>query len=192
MEQIDALNQIRWWNWSDDKVQANIDGLYGDIDTFIEKHLSEAKERLAGELVADIPQIPGRGDKGKRYLYIPDFEQDYPTYIKVIDAFTRSHENTDDELLLYIREDEFLDDKLEVLNAIFEQYSDVNCFVNLYTGTDSEVAGLFSNSDIYITSRSLDNVEMMDMADFYGLPVLSGVDIPIFPEEKELQHMVRI
>ncbi len=191
-EQIDALNEIRWWNWSEDKIFSNLNDLYGDIDNFITKHIGEAKEKAASEQTVDIPLIPERGNGGKRYLYIPDFEQDYPTYFKVIDAFARSHANTSDELLLYIRDDEFLDDKLEVLDAIFEKYGDVNCFVNLYTGHDEELPGLFSQSDIYVTNRSIDNVEMMDFADYYRLSVLSGVDIPIFPEEKELQYMVRI
>ena len=38
-------------------------------------------------------------------------------------------------------------------------------------------------SDAYITNRSLDNVKHMDMADFYGIPVISSVDRPMLITE---------
>jgi acetyltransferase-like isoleucine patch superfamily enzyme len=36
-EQIKKLLDISWWKWSDQKIADNIDFLYGDINTFIEK-----------------------------------------------------------------------------------------------------------------------------------------------------------
>jgi hypothetical protein len=36
--QIDALNKIAWWDWSDEKIRQCYDDLYDDIDVFIEKH----------------------------------------------------------------------------------------------------------------------------------------------------------
>ena len=52
----------------------------------------------------------------------------------------------------------------------------------VYVGNLEDERGLFAQSDAYITNRSLDNVKHMDMADFYGIPVISSVDRPIFTE----------
>ena len=39
-QQIDALNKIAWWDWSDEKIRENYDDFFLDIDLFIEKHLN--------------------------------------------------------------------------------------------------------------------------------------------------------
>jgi len=36
-DQIEKLIQIAWWNWSKEKIIANIDDFYGDVDDFISK-----------------------------------------------------------------------------------------------------------------------------------------------------------
>ncbi len=184
-EQIEALNLIRWWNWSEEKVKKHGEELYGDIDAFIKKHTDAARKELSAIKPADIMPIEknGHGEE-KIILYIPDFEQDYPTYQRVIDAFVKSYKNTNTELLLYIREDEYLQDKLDILNEIFAMYQDVNCYVNLYVGNIEDERSLFGQVDAYVTNRSLDNVKHIDMADLFGIPVISSVDLPIFTENK--------
>ncbi|WP_088188547.1 CatB-related O-acetyltransferase [Desulfosporosinus sp. FKA] len=37
-EQIDELNKIAWWNWSDEKIRECYDDFYEDIQVFIKKH----------------------------------------------------------------------------------------------------------------------------------------------------------
>jgi acetyltransferase-like isoleucine patch superfamily enzyme len=37
-EQIDALLEIAWWNWSEQKIRENIDDFFFGVDAFIEKH----------------------------------------------------------------------------------------------------------------------------------------------------------
>lgn len=37
-EQIDALNRIQWWNWSDAKIRSCYDDFYLPVEEFIEKH----------------------------------------------------------------------------------------------------------------------------------------------------------
>lgn len=183
-EQIAALNKIRWWNWTAEKVRAASELLLDEIDPFIERYLPQAEQEIAR-----IPQIEINPiekiltGEDKRLLYIPDFEQDYPTYPRVIDAFVSSYANTNCELLLYVREDAFVPDKLAVLDRLFEKYADVDCYVNVYVGNLEDERGLFAQSDAYITNRSLDNVKHMDMADFYGIPMISSVDLPIFKEQ---------
>lgn len=37
-EQIDALNRIAWWDWTDDEIRTRFDDFYLPIDDFIEKY----------------------------------------------------------------------------------------------------------------------------------------------------------
>ncbi|MBQ9277262.1 MAG: DUF1792 domain-containing protein [Lachnospiraceae bacterium] len=187
---INMLKQIKWWNWSYDKVLERSEDLYGDIDVFCQKYIKEVED-LYGVPLPKINLIEkSNSGEDKRILYIPDFEQDYPTYPHVIDEFVRAYSDTNTKLLLYIKEDELLDYKLNLLNSIFEKYEKDNCYVNLYIGNLTDERGLFAVSDGYITNRSIDNVLHMDMADSYGLKVYSGVDYPIFSSPK-VKPMVR-
>lgn len=188
--QIEALNQIRWWNWQQEKVLKCADELYGDIDSFITHHINDAKRELAGIVPVDIKPIEKGNRKGEKIiLYIPDFEQDYPTYPQVIDAFVKSYSDTNTELLMYIKDDDLLQKKLALLDDIFAGYEDANCYVNVYVGNIDDERGLFGQVDAYVTNRSLDNVKHMDMADLFGIPVISSVDVPVFAE-KSIERVV--
>lgn len=182
-EQIEKLLLISWWNWDADKVLKAGDELYGDIDSFISKHIEEAKEELKYVAPADIAPIEKTNSgEEKRLLYVPDFEQDYPTYPRVIDAFAKTFKDTNTELLLCVIEDEYLQNKLDALNEVFALYENVNCYVNLFVGNLENVRGLFSQVEGYITNRSKENVHYVDVARSYQLEIISGVDIPIFAE----------
>jgi acetyltransferase-like isoleucine patch superfamily enzyme len=41
--QIAALEKIQWWNWPIEKVKANLEYFYGDVDAFIQRHLPDRK-----------------------------------------------------------------------------------------------------------------------------------------------------
>ena len=38
LDQIDDINKIAWWDWSDDKIRQNYDDFYLPIEDFIDKH----------------------------------------------------------------------------------------------------------------------------------------------------------
>ena len=37
-KQINELNQIAWWNWTDDEIRDRYDDFYLPVDEFIEKY----------------------------------------------------------------------------------------------------------------------------------------------------------
>jgi len=188
--QIEALQLIRWWNWPQEKVKENAPLLYGDIDTFIEHHLAAAQQELSSIIPADTMPIEKQNSgEEKIFLYIPDFEQDYPTYPRVIESFIKSYSETNYELLLYVKEDEFLENKLSLLDAIFTQYEEKACYINLFIGNVTDERSLFCQADYYITNRNLDNVYHMDLAKLFEIPAISSVDLPVFTE-KALQKMI--
>lgn len=191
--QIEALNLIRWWNWSDAQISENATELLGNItiDQFIQKYIDSARQDLSNVVPADIKPIE-KNQTGEEQilLYVPDFEQDYPTWPQVIEAFIQSYSNTNHELLLYIKEDDLLDENLSLLDQIFSKYEDEECYINLYIGNIEDMRSLFCQVDAYITNRSKENVPYMDMANQFGLPTISSVDIPIF-EEKTISYMIK-
>ena len=191
-DQIEKLNTIRWWNWSHETIVSSSKDIFGDVDEFIRKYYSKSKLDLMNVKSVDFEVMHDEGVEGKVFLYIPDFEQDYPTYPRVIGSFAKAYSDTNNELLLYIRDDEFLDEKIELLNELFQKYEDYNCFINLFIGNVEDERSLFFNVDGYVTNRSVDNVYHMDLAALYDIPVISGVDIPVFEPEKEVKSFVRV
>lgn len=190
-EQIAALNIIRWWSWSEKKVAENAKLLYESAEEFINRHYEDAACELREIAPVDIkPIVKENAGEEKIFLYIPDFEQHYPTYPRVIDAFVKEYAGTNYELLLYIQEDDILDDKLALLDKLFGQYENESCYVNLYIGNIDDMRAIFCQADAYITNRSSDNIRYMDMARLYGLSVISGVDVPIF-SDGDVAGMIR-
>ncbi len=190
--QIEKLNVIRWWNWSHETIVSLSDDIFGDVDEFIRKYYSKSKLDLMNVESVDFEIMHDQSLDGKVFLYIPDFEQDYPSYPRVIDSFAKAYSDTNNELLLYIRDDDFLDDKIELLNALFQKYEEYNCFINLYIGNVEDERSLFCNVDGYVTNRSVDNVYHMDLASLYGISIISGVDIPVFLPEREVSGFVKV
>ena len=190
-EEIDALRLIRWWNWPEEMIQRHAADLMGDIGKFIHNHFSTAKKELSNIVPVDIKPIPkeNRGEE-KILLYIPDFEQDYPTYPNVIEEFIRNYSDTNYEMLLYIRGDN-QEEKLEILQGIFSKYEEANCYINLYIGNIEDEKALFCQVDGYITNRSVDNVIHIDMADLFDLPIISSTRYPVFNYMHEVQQMVK-
>ena len=46
-EQVDALLELGWWNWPDEKIIREVDGLNGaDIDEFLDRHRVSQQHRL--------------------------------------------------------------------------------------------------------------------------------------------------
>jgi len=41
--QIAALEKIQWWNWPIEKVKANLECFYEDVDAFTQRHLADVK-----------------------------------------------------------------------------------------------------------------------------------------------------
>ncbi len=181
--QIDALRKIAWWNWQHEKIVASQELLMGgDIDAFINEYEEEADREIESIGLVDINTIP-KSDEGQIYYYIPDFEQDYPTYERVISEYIEEFSDTNNELLLYVVEDELLEDKLAILNAIFDKYEDDNCYVNLYIGRVEDHRSILAQVDCYITNRSIDNVGIMSFAHLLGVSCISSVNSKIFNVE---------
>ncbi len=178
---IQALQIIQWWHWPKEKKRENKDLLFCEPSVLVQKYLQTSLEEWDTVMEIELNKISKSTlEENLYYYYVPDFEQVSPTYEDVICSFIEKYQDTNRELILYIKQDEHLDIKLNMLNAIFEKYKDKNVYINLYIGKIEDERSVIKQVDYYITNREIDNIKRMEYAFYYGVSILSSVDVPIF------------
>jgi virginiamycin A acetyltransferase len=144
---------------------------------FISQHIEEANRDLG-----DVPLLVQASMGGTRhtYLFIPDFHEPYPIYEKVIREFVRCFDGKDTEMLIYIEQDDRLEEHKSRIGSILEKNKECNCLINIFTEKVRDERSLFKAADYYVTTRAKENVQRMCLAEFYNTECISGVDLPVF------------
>ncbi|MBQ8317736.1 MAG: DUF1792 domain-containing protein [Lachnospiraceae bacterium] len=170
---IDKLNIIRWWNWESDRINQLTSEIFDDVRRFVDKYEEEAKEKLRNlkpVYYNDIKKL--HQGESKRLLYVLDVESKNPIYDKVIENFVKTYNNTNFELVLYLEENENIEQNLVSLEHEFSKYENENCYVNLFVGNVQDKICLFPQVDAYIVNHQDDNVEYVDCAELFNIPIL--------------------
>ena len=176
-QQIQDLQRIAWWDWSQDKIKENAELFHHDVSEFISKHIEQANRELSNVPQLDFDKI---GGVPFTYLFIPDFYEPHPIYEKVIGEFARYFDDKNVGIIIYIKQDNRLEENKSKIQNIIEKYSGCNCFFNVYTEKVEDERSLFKTADYYITTRAKENVQRMCFADSCNTKYISGVDIPVF------------
>lgn len=180
-ETIQGLQLINWWHWPKEKKRENKELLFCEPSLLLQKHLQASIEEWNTITEVKINKIPKPSlEDNLYYYYVPDFEEISPTFEYVICSFIEKYQNTNRELILYVKQDENVDERLAVLNKIFEKHEDKNVYINLYIGKVDDERSIFSQVDYYITNRESENVRRIEYAIHYGVTIISGVDAPVF------------
>ncbi len=180
-ETIQGLQLINWWHWPKEKKSENKELLFCEPNLLLQKYLQMSIEEWNTITEVKINKIPEPSlEDNLYYYYVPDFEEISPTFEHVICSFIEKYQDTNRELLLYVKQDENVDRWLAMLNKIFEKYEDKNAYINLYIGKIDDERSIFSQIDYYITNRESENVRRIEYAMHYGVTILSGVDVPVF------------
>lgn len=187
---MEALNLVRWWNWDEKKINVELSQDNYKVADIITNNVKAAEDDIRSIVPANVAYIE-KTNKGeeKILLYVPDFDADEPTYPKVIEGFVERYSDTNYELLLYIDDDNNLDGKLDKLNIEFAKYEDANCYVNLYVSVLQDKRGLMGQVDAYITNASDDNVEYIDMAELFSLPVILHTKLSLEDLHMDMMQM---
>lgn len=172
-EQIQKLLDIGWWYWDDAKLEQCKQDFCLDVDLFIEKHHAHSVKNNA---------ISCAYKKTKDIiLFIPDFDNSYPLYPKIIkDYFCCYNHKTSMQLVIFILENENTEANIEKLVALLENHHDENADIVIQTGYAHEIEGYISISSKFITTRSIATVYYSYLAGKYGVDMVAGVDIPVF------------
>jgi virginiamycin A acetyltransferase len=175
-QQIQDLQRISWWNWSQDRIKNNAESFHCDVSEFISEHIGEANRELS-----NVPQLNLHNHHGAQfvYLFIPDFYEAYPIYEKVIGEFATAF-NENAEMLIYIKQDDRFEDNKAKIRNILDTYSEHSCIFTVFTDNVKDERSLFTIADYYITTRAKENVQRMCFAELYKTKCISGVDIPVF------------
>ncbi|MDD9271815.1 CatB-related O-acetyltransferase [Paenibacillus sp. GCM10023248] len=170
---IDQLLRIQWWNWSKHKIDMNKEWFGKEIEEFVDKFETNQ--------IKDIAEIE-MTTNSVRLLFIPDFDDTYPIWEKVLNQYLNVFSINDDiTLVLRIEQglnfDGNVNKVIQVISAFgVERAADI-LVVN---DSISDMRSLFKSVDYFITNRNPCTMELVDIANLFNVTVLSGVDTPIF------------
>ena len=172
-ETADKLLQIQWWDWSDKEIKkAGARGWFEKSPEEFADHFYRPPGEKPEPL--DIPAFT------RTWLFFPDFDEPYGVWKYVVSSFCKAFAQCGDYgLVLFVEQSEKTRAYVGELEAFTEDI-DAECNLYVYAGDPSEETAAFAQADYYITSRSIHTVRRTCLADKFGVPIISGVDIPIF------------
>lgn len=173
-ETVEKLLRIRWWDWSDEEIRRA--GRQGWFEKPVEE-FADHFYRPPGEGPAPL-EIP---PFARTWLFFPDFDEPkHGVWKYVVSSFCRAFAQEEDcALVLFVEQSEKAQHYLQELEQ-FAENIDARCNLYVYAGKPDEEEAAFARADYYITSRGPHTVKRTCLADQFGVPIISGVDIPIF------------
>ena len=174
-EDIDALQKIAWWDWSEQTQRMRKKELALPVKKFIEKYLPHEEGTGATPLRDMAPHI----------VFFPvDVGEPFPLYPKVLEEYF-SKDRPNAELLLYLPEERSTETNIRAVERVLKQFEHVDSCVTLQTGATIDEHILMQGAEYYITTRLQETVYRTCLAGRYGVQVLYGTDAPLFPEGLE-------
>lgn len=174
---IDKLQRIAWWNWSSEEIAVRKEDMQGEVKVFADKYdcqpdrYEKKKDFIVKRIVDEVPLM----------VYFMDFEDEYPVYTNVISNFIKTYHNVDAELLLcYDARSSNAQMQINHIIEILQRYKNVNTVINIFGFHSDEEEKIISEADVFITNRDSMTLRRVEYADWYGVDVISGVDIPVF------------
>lgn len=173
-EQIKKLQKIRWWNWSEGKIQQNKNWFGEEIENFTDKFEKDVNVGVQNLMIEK---------KEKSILFIPDFNETYSIWEKVIKEYINTFSSNDEvTLVLRIVQNEDFEKNLKKVQGLIEERGNL-ADILIINDILLEEKQLFKDQDYFITSRSLKTVEYFEWATEFEVGIVSGVDFPIFTDE---------
>lgn len=171
-ETIQKLLAIQWWYWSDKEIMENREWFMKDPIEFADHfYIPDLENR---KISANIPSFP------QTYLFFPDFDEPYGVWKYVVLGFCESFSLRQDcGMILFVNKSNNVQTYISQIEKLTENIEAL-CNLYVYAGESEEEETAFSHADYYITSRSPYTVRRTCLADRFGVPIISGADIPIF------------
>ena len=176
-KQITDLQNIAWWDWSDEIITERKSDFSLPIQKFIDKYKST--------------QCINNNNKDtdkKRILFFPDFDITYPLWKRVIGEYcNRCKEGIVlGQLFIYIPEDANTDRYIMELEEFLKDNYDESGDIYVQVGQITDIGELFASSDYYVTSKEHETVRHSCLADKFGVKLLSGTDSPVIFSKYQL------
>lgn len=174
-EVIDKLQDIKWWNWSEQKIKENLE-LMKYPELFVTHYAGGESSGGKGTDVAE--QLKLLRDKGyKLYAFLADFKSARPVWERVLMQYMQMFEPKDHTILLFAVMGQEPLGKVEVM---MEKYGKDSSHVVLLGDVSTILPEFVRNVHAFVTTRESVSSWCVDFAAGFGVEVLSGLDYDIF------------
>lgn len=175
-EQRNAMNAIAWWNWSPDKLAERRADFFQPVEYFIETYQKEAEE-IWNQAVPAFEK-----DDRKNIAFIPDVQEPFPVWQKVIKEYASSPDIWAETRLIVYLPPSFVEKGYNgVITEFLKDVKDGDMEILLQEGNaEEEIRSLFAAADYFVTTRQEQNLLWTEYADHYGVRLQYGTDIPVF------------
>ncbi len=182
-ETIKKFMAIKWWDWSIDKIYANLPLMY-DVEKFLATHYNSENNRIVYE------KITGGGKQIEEYLaedykvysFIADFEAPRPLWKKVIYDFCSS--DLANVVLIIFAKENLITANITELQAIMTSANQtgINKNIRIVTMNESRAFSpyLLRNSTHFITTREIVTLSALDFLYNTDVKIISALDDKIF------------
>lgn len=175
-ETILALQRIKWWNWQEEKIKANLP-LLKDPARFIADFAVSPADEPADETVAMMRAL--RADGYKLYYFVPDFDAEEAVWQNVIEAYLKTYCVADKTALLLRRIDLARHEAqwAQIGHKIAARGADAPLILAHEMQEDFSIPVL-READVFITTKEDISSRCVDYASDAGVIIRYGLDHP--------------
>ena len=177
-EIIEKLNEIKWWNWSEEKIKENMDFILGDVKLFVEKfhQKNEYKDLKTFQELTVLKK-----DGFKIYFFIPDLNDKHCIWEKVIDSYL-SFFGENDKVLLILAINQNSQKEETIANKIINKKNNIPNIMNV-DFNETNLKKCLKSSDYLITTKNYDSLLAFDYAQNFNVKIISGLDDRVFDKD---------
>ena len=177
-EIIEKLNEIKWWNWSEEKIKENMDFILGDVKLFVEKfHRKNEYKDL--KIFQELTFL--KKDGFKIYFFIPDLNDKHCIWEKAIDAYL-SVFGENDKVLLILAINQNSQKEQTIVNKIINKKNNIPNIMNV-DFNETNLKKCLKSSDYLITTKNFDSLLAFDYAQNFNVKIISGLDDRVFDKD---------
>lgn len=176
----DTIRKVAWWEFDKETLARIEDDMRGDPRDFADKYGPEYLERYKTYIehkecyAGGIPTIAA----------FVDMDTQYSTLCDVIDAFCAKFTDRSARLKLYYHTGNEIDEEaVKIISPVVEEISG-NSEIELIGISEDEEESVICQSDYFILGRDIRNISRIGYAMKYDVKLLSGVNIPMFRQDK--------
>ena len=172
-EVIEELQQIKWWNWPQDRIKAALP-LFSDIDKFLQQYGIIKQNNEQCSLYNEIVKLHSNY---KIYHFLPDFHSDEGVWQDFIPRFIKNFTIRDKViLLLWVDDSKAAEQCLSLVQMMLEQQGDEAPIINTYQGDINVMASIINDVDVIVTTKEEESIDIIDSVTSGDVKVIYAYD----------------
>lgn len=183
----EALQRIKWWNWSEEKIQEELPLLLGAPQHFVTRFAVPEEAVGVGDATLDtLQQLRAQGVRV--YYFVPDFASSEQIWRKVFFAYLSSCTASDKTaLLMDLPQDSDCRAQVAELGELLSALGDNAPLVLTHETSNVFSPMLLRGADVLITTKEEASSRCVDYAAGVGVQILYGGDWAggLFPHDKK-------